>query len=74
MLSINNAVATSAGIIAPLLMGNVIESAGSVALGYAHGFVICGAVTLAGGILALFLLHPERQKTRYAAGVATQTA
>ena len=74
VLSINNAVATSAGIIAPLLMGSVIESAGSVALGYAHGFVICGAVTLAGGILALLLLHPERQKTRYAAGVATQAA
>jgi MFS family permease len=67
VLSINNAVATLAGIIAPFLMGNVIESARSVALGYSYGFVICGAVTLAGGILALILLHPERDKQKFAA-------
>ncbi len=74
VLSINNAVATSAGIIAPLLIGNVIEGASSVALGYSDGFVICGAVTLAGGIMALILLNSEKQKLIYAARLQAQPA
>lgn len=64
MLGINSAVGTSAGIIAPYLMGSVIEGAASAAEGYALGFSICGMVTLAGGIIGVLFLRPESQRAR----------
>lgn len=62
MLGINSAVGTSAGIIAPYLMGSVIEGAASAVEGYSLGFSICGVVTLAGGIIAVLFLRPESQR------------
>ena len=50
VLAINSAVGTSAGIIAPYLMGSVIEGAASAAEGYSLGFTVCGVVTLVGGL------------------------
>jgi len=67
VLCINSAVGTSAGIIAPYLMGSVVEGAASVSEGYSNGFVICGAVALAGGLIGVFFLHPERELARSAA-------
>ena len=60
VLAINSAVGTSAGIIAPYLMGSVIEGAASAAQGYSNGFTICGLVTLVGGLIGLIFLRPER--------------
>ena len=71
MLAINSAVGTSAGIIAPYLMGSVIEGAANAAEGYSLGFSICGAVTLVGGLVALVFLRPEAQRARFAASNAT---
>jgi ACS family D-galactonate transporter-like MFS transporter len=62
ILAINSAVGTSAGIIAPYLMGSVIEGASSAAQGYSNGFVVCGVVTLIGGLIGLIFLHPEKQR------------
>jgi MFS family permease len=67
VLGINSAIGTSAGIIAPYLMGAVVEHAASVSEGYGRGFVICGVVTLAGGLIGLFFLHPEKELARSAA-------
>ena len=61
VLGINSAVGTSAGIIAPYLMGSVVERASSASEGYSHGFIICGAVTVVGGLIGLFFLRPERK-------------
>jgi ACS family D-galactonate transporter-like MFS transporter len=61
VLGINSAVGTSAGIIAPYLMGSVVEGATSAAEGYSNGFLICGAVALTGGLIGLFFLRPERE-------------
>ncbi len=61
ILGICSAVGTSAGIIAPYLMGSVIEGAATAAEGYSRGFVICGAVALAGGLVGLFFLRPEKE-------------
>lgn len=66
ILGINSAVGTSAGILAPFLMGSAIESATSIAEGYNIGFSICGAVTLVGGIVALLFLRPDVQRARLA--------
>jgi MFS family permease len=64
ILGINSAVGTSAGILAPYLMGSMIEGAASVAQGYSLGFSICGVVTLIGGIIGLLFLRPESQRAR----------
>jgi len=61
VLGINSAIGTSAGIIAPYLMGSVIEGSASAAQGYINGFVICGIVNLIGGLIAVLFLRPERE-------------
>jgi MFS transporter, ACS family, D-galactonate transporter len=62
ILAINSAIGTSAGIIAPYLMGSVIEGAASAAEGYSNGFSVCGCVTLVGGLIGLIFLRPERAR------------
>ena len=65
MLGINSAVGTSAGIIAPYLMGSVIEGAATTIEGYSLGFSICGMITLVGGVIGLLFLRPESQRARF---------
>ena len=68
MLAINNAVATSAGLIGPYVMGSVVQDAGaSVADGYGHGFFICGVVALGCGLIGMIFLRPESEAARFAA-------
>lgn len=65
MLAINNAVATSAGLIGPYVMGSVVQAAGlSPADGYGRGFFICGLVALGGGLIGMFFLRPENEIVR----------
>jgi ACS family D-galactonate transporter-like MFS transporter len=64
VLAINSAVGTSAGILAPYIMGSVIEGAASAAEGYSHGFMVCGIVTLIGGLIGLAFLRPEAERAR----------
>jgi len=66
MLAITTAVATSGGLIAPYVMGSVVQNAGSPAEGYAYGFFICGAVALACGVIGMIFLRPQREVTRFA--------
>jgi len=68
VLAINNAVLTSAGVIAPYVMGSVVQNAANAADGYTLGFVICGAVSLAGGIIGMIFLRPANEIERFAAG------
>ena len=67
ILAINSAVGTSAGIIAPYIMGSVIEGAASAAEGYSNGFTVCGVVTLIGGLIGLIFLRPENERAGFAA-------
>ena len=73
VLAINSAIGTSAGIFAPYIMGTVVDGAASAAQGYSNGFVICGLVTLAGGLIGLAFLHPERECAAQAARLTSQT-
>jgi MFS transporter, ACS family, D-galactonate transporter len=66
MLSINNAVWTSAGVIAPYLMGSVVQDAANAAEGYSYGFVLCGMVELVGGVIGMIWLNPRRELLRLA--------
>jgi MFS transporter, ACS family, D-galactonate transporter len=61
LLAIGNAVATSAGLLAPYVMGSVIEQARTPLAGFDTGFVICGTIMLVGGIVGMALMRPERE-------------
>jgi ACS family D-galactonate transporter-like MFS transporter len=66
MLAIGNAVGTSAGILAPYIMGNIIERAATPTEGYNTGYEICGLIMLVGGIIGMLFMRPERDGARLA--------
>jgi MFS family permease len=61
LLAIGAAVANSAGLLAPFLMGSVVESAAIPLDGFNTGFFTCGVIMLVGGALAIALVNPERE-------------
>jgi MFS family permease len=65
LLAIGTAVGTSAGLLAPFTMGSVIEHAATPLDGFNTGFIICGVVMLVGGTIAMLLIRPERETTRW---------
>lgn len=58
------AVVTTAGLIAPLVMGYVIEFAGSRATGYSLGFVVSAVLTICFGTAGAVLMRPARTATK----------
>jgi ACS family D-galactonate transporter-like MFS transporter len=74
LLSIGNAVGTSAGLLAPYIMGSVIETAATPLDGFNTGYVICGIIMLIGGMIGMALMHPEREATRWAPEMPAQAA
>ncbi len=61
MLAIENSIASVAGIIAPVVMGHVIESTqGAAAQGYELGFALSGALLVVGAVVAAVWTNPER--------------
>lgn len=67
MLTILTAVATSAGLAAPYVMGRIIESGATASAGFHHGFFICGVVSLIGGLLGMAFMRPEAEAARFTA-------
>jgi MFS family permease len=63
-LAIGTAVASSGGLLAPYLMGSVIENAATPLDGFNAGFLMCGVIMLAGGAIAMTFVNPERAKRR----------
>ncbi|MFI7353871.1 MFS transporter [Streptomyces avidinii] len=61
-LGLMNAVVTTAGLIAPALIGRLVDTHG--AQGYQHAVVITGAVLLLSGVAALTLIDPDRDTRR----------
>jgi MFS family permease len=66
MLAIGTAVSTSAGLLAPYVMGSVVETAATPLDGFNTGFMICGLVMLLGGVIGMALMRPERETIRWA--------
>jgi MFS transporter, ACS family, D-galactonate transporter len=64
LLAIGTAVSTSAGLLAPYVMGSLIENAATPLAGFNTGFVICGVIMLVGGTIAMALIRPEREAIR----------
>ncbi|MDG3010159.1 MFS transporter [Rhodococcus sp. D2-41] len=63
ILSGLGAVASVAGMVAPLLLGFCVGDAAHGATGYGTGFVISGVLMVVGSAIALLLINPERDIT-----------
>ncbi|SMG59521.1 MFS transporter [Paraburkholderia susongensis] len=62
MLSINNSIATIAGLIAPALMGHAVGAVHGMSAGYEIGFAVLGSLLLMCALAGFRLLDPERSK------------
>ena len=65
LLAIGTAVSTSAGLLAPYVMGSVVEKAPSPLDGFNTGFMICGLIMLVGGAIGMALIRPRRELMRW---------
>lgn len=65
MLGISNAFYTLAGLIAPWLMGHIVDVGANPAAGFRSGFEFGGTVIAIGGLIAMALIHPERDLERF---------
>ena len=72
VLAIYGAIYTLAGMIAPSVMGVVIQNAVVPLDGYMTGFTINAVVMAASGLLGLLLLWPNTERKRLLAQVAAQ--
>lgn len=63
-IAIYGALFTLAGVIAPYVMGKVIQHSGSLLQGYFTGFTINAAVLVVSGLLGLVLLQPNTERAR----------
>ena len=67
MLAIVNSLVTLAGVLAPLIMGSIIQKAATPLAGYERGYVILGVLMIAGGVIGLLFIRPEADRKRLAA-------
>nr|WP_167523468.1 MFS transporter [Bradyrhizobium sacchari] len=74
VIAIYGALYTLSGIIAPSVMGTVIQRAGSMLDGYLTGFTINAVVMVGSGVIGLLLLWPNTEKARLTRGAAVQPA
>lgn len=64
VISIYGALYTLAGIVAPWVMGSVIQKSGDLFAGYMTGFTINAAIMISSGLLGLLLLWPNTERAR----------
>ena len=74
VLAIGTAVSTSAGLLAPYVMGSVVETAVTPLDGFNTGFMMCGVIMLVGGVIGMSLMRPERETIRWASEVPEAAA
>ena len=65
MLGICNGTFTLAGLIAPWLMGHIVDVGANPAQGFRDGFLFGGLLIIAGGIIAMALINPESDLRRF---------
>ena len=70
VIAIYGAIYTLAGILAPMVMGSVIQHAATPLAGYITGFTINAAILVTSGVLGLLLLWPNTERARLAAEAA----
>jgi MFS family permease len=66
LLGINNAIFTTAGLIAPWAFGKIVDAAGTdAALGFRSGFFYSGMLVAIGAAVGILLINPERDLARF---------
>jgi len=69
VIAIYGAIYTLAGILAPWVMGSVIQHADNMFDGYMTGFAINAAIMVVSGLLGLLLLWPNSERAQLMSGV-----
>ena len=64
VIAIYGAIFTLAGILAPFVMGSMIQRAAVPLEGYMTGFAINAVIMIASGLLGLLLLWPNTERAR----------
>jgi MFS family permease len=64
VISIYGAIYTLAGILAPSVMGGVIQRSSGMLEGYMTGYIINGSIMIVAGLLGLLLLWPNTERAR----------
>jgi MFS family permease len=64
VLAIGTAFMTSGGVLAPYVMGDIVEKAATPVEGFFRGYTIIGAIMLTGGLIAMRFIRPEREVER----------
>jgi MFS family permease len=64
VIAIYGAIYTLAGILAPWVMGNMIQRTSGLLAGYMTGFTINAVILIASGLLGLLLLWPDTERAR----------
>jgi len=65
ILSIGNAVASLAGLGAPVVTGWLVQvTAGASGSGYERGFFFGGVILIIGGLVSMIMMNPQRSGTR----------
>jgi MFS family permease len=72
VIAIYGALYTLAGILAPAVMGSVIQSSATLLDGYMTGFTINTVVMVSSGLLGLLLLWPNTERARLMAEEAAE--
>ena len=67
VVSIFTGIFTTAGLVSPAVMGYAVQWGETVVEGYRNGFIVLGIVALAGGLIGLWLINPERDRSRSSA-------
>ncbi|MFE5797130.1 MFS transporter [Streptomyces sp. NPDC056503] len=66
VLGVITAFYSLAGVIAPLVMGHLVDVGADAADGYGSGFLLLGVVMIVGAVVALVLVDPDRDAAKLA--------
>lgn len=66
-LGISYAVAAVASLLAPYVTGRLIDAAPTQSTGFTHAFDIAGWLLVAGGVMSMLVIRPDRDAARHAA-------
>jgi MFS family permease len=66
LLAMGTAVGSAAGLLAPYVMGSIIETASTPLDGFNTGFIVCGVIMIIAGAIGMALIDPEREARRLA--------
>jgi MFS family permease len=66
MLGVMNSIQTTAGLLAPIVMGSLVDLGADPASGFRTGFIMAGAFVFACGVIGMILMQPDADQMRFA--------